>query len=50
MVVHGGDDVEGGLFVNYVLLPGLVLGGGWRIGEVGPDHWGSPGLVVVMVR
>ena len=34
-------------FMNGVLLPGV--GGRRRFGEVVPDHWGSPGLVLVAI-
>ena len=31
--------------VLYYLAVGVGGGGGRRIGEVEPNHWGSPGLV-----
>ena len=40
--------VVGG-FINDVLLPGVGVGGR-RIGELGKDHWGSPGFVLVVMR
>ena len=44
----------GGGVVNDVLYyldwGWLGGGGGRRIGGVGPDHWGSPGLMIVVVR
>ena len=32
-----------------VILPGFGVGGGKRIGEVEPDHWGSLGLDLVVI-
>ena len=42
--VHGG-----GCLKCCVILPD-VGGGGRTISELGPDHWGSPDLVVVIYR
>ena len=42
-LVHGGWG-----FINDVLYYLGLVGGGRKIGEVGPEHWGSPGLVLVM--
>ena len=46
--MHGGGDVMGVIVNDVLYYLAVGVGGMRRIGELGPDHWGSPGLVLVV--